>query len=327
MKKTIITVFCVLFAAALFAAEGQTDKILVKVNDEIILQSELDEAVEMAEAQAKLAGKPFDEAEFRKPALENMVDQKLIITMAKDESVAVSDEAVADKVNEFIDGLRAKFQTEDAFEDALQKEGLSYTDFRIKIEAQVHDSLIFSKVKQKKQQDFIAKAAVSDAELKDYFDKNRDAFKVNDQMKLTQIYMASGEVETKDLAKYADDVLAKIKAGGFESVEAELKGKKGVSINDLGWVQTDTLSKIIRDALKDPKKGKVSDVIETPPSSASDEGGYQIIKINDYKSGQVPDFADVKEKVRVKIIEEKVDEMWNDWVDNAKKKAYISYME
>ena len=319
MKKTIITVFCVLFAAALFAAEGQTDKILVKVNDEIILQRELDEAVEMAEAQAKLAGKPLDEPEFRKTALENMVDQKLIITMAKHESVAVSDEAVADKVNEFIDGLRAKFQTEDAFEDALQKEGLSYTDFRIKIEAQVHDSLIFSKVKQKKQQDFIAKAAVSDAELKDYFDKNRDAFKVNDQMKLTQIYMASGEVETKDLAKYADDVLAKIKAGGFESVEAELKGKKGVSINDLGWVQTDTLSKIIRDALKDPKKGKVSDVIETPPSSASDEGGYQIIKINDYKSGQVPDFADVKEKVRVKIIEEKVDEMWNDWVDNAMK--------
>jgi parvulin-like peptidyl-prolyl isomerase len=325
MKKIIFTALAAMCAAALFGA-GQADKIIVKVNDEIILQSEVDEAAEMAEAQAKLSNQPFNEDEFRKTAVKNMVEQKLIITMAKDESVVVSDEAVADKVNEFLEGLRAKFQTEEAFEEALQKEGLSYTDFRIKIEAQVHDSLIFSKVKQKKQQDFIAKAAVNEDELKDYYDKNKDSLKVDDQMSLTKIYIARGQIEAADLDKYTAEIAAKIKAEGFEKTAQELKGKKGVTISDLGWVETADMSKNVRDALKDPKKGKVTDPIDTPSSSPADNGGYQIIKITDYKSGKVPEYADVKDKVRVKVIEEKVDALWNEWIDTVKKKAYINYM-
>jgi hypothetical protein len=326
MKKIIFTVIIALFGAALFGAAGQTDKIIVKVNDEIILQSEVDEAAEMALAQAKLANQPFNEDEFRKNAVKNMVEQKIIITMAKDENVVVSDEAVADKVNEFLEGLRSKFQTEEAFEEALQKEGLSYTDFRIKIEAQVHDSLIFSKVKQKKQQDFIAKAAVSDEELKDYYDKNKDSLKVDDKMKLTRMYIARGQIEAADIDKYTAEVAAKIKAEGFDKTAQELKGKKGITVTDLDWVETANLSKSVRDALKDPKRGKVTAPIDTPSSSPSDNGGYQIIKIADYQSGTVPQFADVKEKVRVKVIEEKVDALWNEWIDTVKKKAYISYM-
>ena len=40
----------------------------------------------------------------------------------------------------------------------------------------------------------------------------------------------------------------------------------------------------------------------------------------------MPEYADVKEKVRVKVIEEKVDALWNEWIDTVKKKAYINYM-
>ena len=190
----------------------------------------------------------------------------------------------------------------------------------------MHDSLIFSKVKQKKQQDFIAKAAVNDGELKDYYDKNKESLKVDDQMKLSKIYIARGQIEAADLDKYTTEIAARIKTEGFEKVALELNGKKGVTVSDLGWVETADMSKNVRDALKDPKKGKITDPIDTPSSSPADNGGYQIIKITDYKSGKVPEFTDVKEKVRVRVIEEKVDTLWNEWIDTVKKKAYINYM-
>ena len=324
MKKSIIIAVLLTATAGIFAA--QEDKILVKVNDEVILTSEIDEAVEMASAQSKVAGKPFNADDFKKVIVQNLVEQKLIITTAKDESVTVSEEAVADKVNEYLEGLRAKFQSEDAFENALQKEGLSYTDFRIKIEAQVRDNLVFSKVKQKKQQEFISKAAVGDQEIQAYFEKNKDAFKVDDQMNLTQIYFTKGEAAADNLKKYVDDTAARIKTDGFDKVSAELAGKKGIAIAELGWIDTSSLAQNIRTALRNPKKGKITEPIESPATAQGEAGGFQIIKIIDYKSGKAPVLADVKEKVRVKIIEEKVDKLWMEWIDNAKARAYIKYM-
>jgi peptidyl-prolyl cis-trans isomerase SurA len=324
MKKSIIIAVLLTAAAGIFAA--QEDKILVKVNDEVILTSEIDEAVEVASAQSKVSGKPFNTDDFKKVIVQNLVEQKLIITTAKDESVTVSEEAVADKVNEYLEGLRAKFQSEDAFENALQKEGLSYTDFRIKIEAQVRDNLVFSKVKQKKQQEFISKAGVGDQEIQAYFEKNKDAFKVDDQMNLTQIYFTKGEAAADNLKKYVDDTAARLKTEGFDKVSAELTGKKGIAVAELGWVDTSSLAQNIRTALRNPKKGKITEPIESPATAQGEAGGFQIIKIIDYKSGKTPVLADVKEKVRVKVIEDKVDKLWMEWIENAKAKAYIKYM-
>ncbi|MEI7542633.1 MAG: SurA N-terminal domain-containing protein [bacterium] len=325
MKKILIIVVVLLIAVTgLFAK--QEDKILVKVNDGLILASEIDEAVEMASTQSKIAGKPFNEESFKKIILKNLVEQKLIITMAKSENIVVSEEAVADKVNEFLDGMRARFQSEEAFEAALEKEGLSYTDFRIKIEAQVRDNLVYSKVKQKKQQEFISKTSVSDKEIQNYFDKNKDAFKVNDQMNLSQIYFTKGLVDTNDLKKYVADIAARIKTESFEKISTELTGKKGIAVAELGWVDTAAMDQRIRTALKNPKKGKVVEPIESPATEQGDAGGFQIIKIVDYKGGKTPILSDIKEKVRVKIIESKVDKLWMDWIENAKAEAYIKYM-
>jgi parvulin-like peptidyl-prolyl isomerase len=325
MKKTMILMTVILIlAAAVFAVDS--DRIVVKVNDQIVLQSEVDEALEMAATQLKLSGKTSDTAGLKTRITEGLVEQKLIITMAKDENIAVSDEAVADKVNEYLDGLRAKFPSEQGFEDALQQEGLSYTDFRIKIEAQVRDNLIYGKVKQKKQQDFIAKAAVSDEEIKTFYDKNRDMFKEGDEISISQLRFSNGEVETTDLPKYVKDISARIKTEGFEKVFADLTGKKGITtVEPIKIDSMASLDKSVRDAIKNPKKGKVTEPIQIPPA-ANDNGGYLIVKVTEYKGGKESNLEDVKEKVRVKVIEEKVDSLWNDWIDTVKKEAYIKYM-
>jgi len=316
--KVRIVLLAIFVFGAVSGLYPVSDRILVKVNNSVILESEVEEAVEMLSAQAKESGK-VQASKLREQVISELVDQKLIITMAGAEQVSISDEAVADKVNDFLDNLRKKFGSEEEFEDALQKQGMSYTDFRLKIESQVRDSQIFGKLKQKKQQEFIQKSPVSETEMESYFKANRDEFKKDDEVNISQIFVNRG-VFAGDGASYSEGLVARIKSGeDYSKVASSESGKSGVSPVDLDWVDTTQLDEKIRRALSKPKKGKVIGPVETSQ-------GWHIIKINDYKAGKEAAYADVKDQVRIRIIETKIDKMWQEWVDEIKKKAYIKYM-
>lgn len=318
MKKFFLILF--LFPLIFPVYSKQMDRIYIKVNDEIILESEINETVDLLAAQMKLSGKSVDINKLKKDVINNLVDQKLIITMAKNENISISEEAVADRVNEFIDSLRKRFSSEAEFEEALLKEGLSYSDFRMKIEGQVRDNLVFTKVRQKKQQDFISKSAVSDEEIENFYKNNKSQFKINDEVNLKNLFFEKNNDEIKDLKKYTNDLYNTIISGkSFEKVADELKSANGVKVIDLGWVDTTHLDKNIRAAVSGLKKNAITKPVET-------EDGYHILKVVDLKKGQLQPLSEVKEKVRIKIIEEKVEKMWNEWLVKIKKDAYIKYM-
>jgi len=316
MKKICILILTVFLIAGFLKAEF-SDRILVKVNDEIILQSELDETVELIKTQYKMLGKNYNESELNSKTLNEMIEQKLIITMARDEKIEVSDDAVNDRVNEFIDSLRNKFSSEEEFESALLKEGISYPDFRLKLESQVRDKLIYDKVKQKKQQEFISKAAVSDEDIRKYYEENKETFKINDEMNLAQIFFDKSKGSPVELKKKAEETVKKLLAGeDFNNLLKTLSQEDGVNGGALGWVDTTQMDKKIRTALSNAKKGKIVGPVET-------EDGFHILKIIDLKKGKIQELSEIKEKIRVKIIESKIEKMWKEWIDKVRQQAYI----
>ena len=287
--KRIFGLFLV-FMAVSAAAAANADRILVKVNDELILESEVEEAVDALSTQLVAAGRAQAKKKLRDEVIKNLVEQKLIIATARQENVAVSDEAVADRANEYINALRARFGSEAEFEEALLKEGMTYPDFRIKIDSQVRNNLIFTKVKQKKQQEFIARAAVADREIERYYNENKDEFKVNDEMNLLQLYVdrSKNTEEPKTIAE-------RIKAEGFEKTAEAVSAGDGIRYVDLGWVDTAQMSRGIRNALANPKKGAVVGPVQT-------DDAWHIFKIIDFRKGTVRELADVRERVRVKAV-------------------------
>jgi len=316
MKKICFLILTVFLIAGFLKAQF-SDKILVKVNDEIILQSELDETVELIKTQYKMLGKNYNESELNSKTLNEMIEQKLIITMARDEKIEVSDDAVNDRVNEFIDSLRNRFSSEEEFESALLKEGISYPDFRLKLESQVRDKLIYDKVKQKKQQEFISKAVVSDEDIRKYYEENKETFKINDEMNLAQIFFDKSKGSPVELKKKAEETVKKLLAGeDFNNLLKTLSQEDGVDGGALGWVDTTQMDKKIRTALSNAKKGKIAGPIET-------EDGFHILKIIDLKKGKIQELSEIKEKIRVKIIESKIEKMWKEWIDKVRQQAYI----
>ncbi|MFP4466939.1 MAG: peptidyl-prolyl cis-trans isomerase [Candidatus Goldiibacteriota bacterium] len=315
MKKIIFLLSISLFAAVAAASAGQSDGITAKVNDIIILKSEVDEAVEALELQLEAAERKIDTKEAREKILESLVEQRLVISTANQEGVAVSPEAVGDKVNEFIENLRSRFPDQKAFEEALAAEGLNYQDFTLKIRSQVKDNLLFSKVKQKKQQEFIADVDVSENEIKKFYSDNREEFKINDEVKLENIYFDTFADE--NIIKAA---VERIKAGaGFSEVRKDMEKIHGAKGGELGWVETSEMDASIRRAMGIPRKNKIVGPVKT-------DTGYHIFRVIDHEKGEVPEFETVKDKVRVILIEQKVEKLWEKWLKETKESAYIKYM-
>ncbi len=322
MKKKIltavITVFFTVFAGALSGAK-LVDRILIKVNDALILESEVDESVSLIAEQAELAGKKIDKKEVRKKVIDNLIEQKLIISVAGKEQVGVSNEAVAERVNNFIEKLRQKFPNEREFEAKLMEEGITYADFRAKIRSQVKTSLIFKKVKQKKQSEFISRAGVTDGEIKKYYKNNKGEFKVGDEVKISQIYFEKASVD--DAEKKAEQAVNFIENGGsFDKVSNNLVGKDGISGGDLGWVDTSQMNREVRRALSNPRRGQTVGPVETAD-------GFHVFRVKDYRKGKTKELKEVKEKVRVAVIEKKVEKMWDEWIRETKEKAFIKRMK
>ena len=165
------------------------------------------------------------------------------------------------------------------------------------------------------------KVTVSDNEVKTYYDTHKDEFKTPEMVRARHILFlveasATDEAKKKVYEKAAE-TLKKIKAGeDFAKLASELSGDPGSKPKggDLGFVARGKTVKPFEDALFSLKTGEISGVIET-------KFGYHIIKAEEKKAASIESFEAVKEKIRQKIMQERVKSAVTAFIDKAMKDA------
>ena len=120
--------------------------------------------------------------------------------------------------------------------------------------------------------------AVSDEEMKSFYDKNIDTYIQKDKLHLKQLF-----------AKDQDEALHLWQMAATTEV---------LSWEDLGLVEPGQLGFSNDKAVFSLKEGEVSDVI-------TGEGGYYIFKVEDRIAGNETKFRDVKESIRKFLLKEK----------------------
>lgn len=113
----------------------------------------------------------------------------------------------------------------------------------------------------------------------------------------------------------AKAVLAQLKKGAkFEDLakkKSEDTGSKAKG-GELDWTDGANLVKPFADAMKTLEKGKMSDLVKT-------QYGYHIIRMDDVRSPQFPDFEDVKDQVQKQLLGRQRDEL----VDSLRQAATV----
>ncbi|MBI4336108.1 MAG: peptidylprolyl isomerase [Candidatus Omnitrophica bacterium] len=290
------------------------DKVIVVVNGETITQGELDQAFApmFEKMKMKYKGEELSRQlnDARKEILNTMVEEKLILSVARNKKIEAGDPEVAARM----DDVKSKFDSGEKFAEALKEGGITLAELKQKYAEQIIIAkLIDAEVRKK--------IVVSPSESLEYYEAHKEEFREPEQVKLRNILIRPDEdMKDTEARVLSEKILGFLKAGD-DFDELALKYSKGPGADDggdLGFVSKGQMLKEIEDVVFNLPAGQYSDVVKT-------RLGYHIFKVEEKKPKRIKDIGEVRSEVEKIIFSTKGKQMYKTWVEDLKKNAYISF--
>jgi peptidyl-prolyl cis-trans isomerase SurA len=258
------------------AAGERVDGVAAVVDNEVVLQSEVDEQLYLFLQQN--GGRP-DSAQveqLRKDILDKLIDDRVIVGEAKRQNMTAPEAEIEKSVNDALADTKKRLGTDDAFKAELKREGLSEEDLRKRYRDEVTKQLLASALLRKQ----LGKTEVTPAEAEKYFAENKDKFPRRPsaiRVQVIQVPVEADSLERAAIKQRAADTLARIKKGEpFSRLAQTLSDDPGTapSGGDLGWFKRGTLDSTFELAAFKLPVGQVSGIVQT-------SFGYHLIKVEE----------------------------------------------
>jgi peptidyl-prolyl cis-trans isomerase SurA len=281
MQRFALICALLMFAAAGLAAQkGEVlEQILVKVNGDIITKTDLEQRQITALRQRDPNFRPTNDADLQKVLAEvtpdvivNAIDELLLVQRGRELGYTLTTE----RFNSIVENIKKenKIETDEAFQAALKQENMTLDDLRRQIERQML-------ISQVQQVEVAGKISVSEDEVKQYYEQNRDSFSTQPELMLREILVAVStsdkgiNVAEDDAAKAkAETIHSRLDAGEpFAPLASELSDSGSKANGGLiGPIARNDLSPELLKEIDPLKVGEITRVLRTTR-------GYQIIKL------------------------------------------------
>ena len=298
------------------------DGVAAIVNNDVITISQVRELVGARERAMREGYNGPDLAdkikEMRLGALKDLVDRQLIIQefrSMQEKGANIPDYVVDDRVQTII---REEFGGERAaFIRTLQAQGYTLTRFK-EIEK---EKIIVQAMRQAKITDNFV---VSPKQIQDFYDKNKTAYSIPEQVKLRMIVLREGSDDLIGANKRqtAEEIREKIVGGAeFERMAQMYSEDEATSDlgGDWGWVERNTLNEQLTKTAFSLKAGETSPVLQIGDS-------FYILFVEARKNAAIKPMAEVREEIERNLIQQERMKAQQRWIDTLRRKAYIKIM-
>ncbi len=254
------------------------------------------------------------QAALDKQAIEQLVSAELLYQASAKLDLKDLDKEIDAKLAQG----KARFKDEQDFKKAIQDLEMDEKDLR---EYTRRDLLISRFV----ETTFASKAAVTETEIRAFYDKNSEKFKKDETVKASHILIgvdAKATDEEKKKAREKTESLRKELAGGADFAalaKANSTCPSSQQGGDLGFFGKGQMVPSFEKAAFSLKPGDISDVVET-------QFGYHIIKLTEKKPAATTDYKDVKVKIEEFLKGQKVNEAIQKYLEETKKTAKIDIL-
>jgi len=294
------------------------DKIIAVVNDEIITLYEFNTAFEPYRKNIENTYKGTDKEavikQSREAFLQRLIDNILIEQEAKKSGagIIVKDEEVMEVLQDILAKQKLNMQE---FSKNLAKEGKSLDSVKKEIRGQIiRARLLRREVK--------AKILVSDEEIGEYYNKNRQEYEGKETVRIKQILLLLPPNADKTIiAKVKNEAMQlhkRVKNGeSFDLLALNYsQGPAAAQGGDVGFIGRGTIIPEVEAAAFSLPVGQVSEVIES-------NVGFHIIQVVDKKGAGLKPIAAVREEIKTKIEDEKLDKNFDEWIASVRAKSHI----
>jgi parvulin-like peptidyl-prolyl isomerase len=294
------------------------DKIIAVVNDEIITLYEFNTAFEPYRKNIENTYKGTDKEavikQSREAFLQRLIDNILIEQEAKKSGagIIVKDEEVMEVLQDILAKQKLSMQE---FSKNLAKEGKSLDSVKKEIRGQMMRARLL-------RREVKSKILVSDEEIGEYYNKNRQEYEGKETVRIKQILLVLPPNADKTIiAKVKNEAMQlrkRIKNGeSFDLLALNYsQGPAAAQGGDVGFIGRGTIIPEVEAAAFSLPVGQVSEVIESSV-------GFHIIQVVDKKGAGLKPIAVVREEIKTKIEDEKLDKNFDEWIASVRAKSHI----
>jgi len=308
----------IIFCGSVLAQETELiDRIVAVVNSDIITLYDLNRAFKPYEENIKaLQYAPEKEREtlfqVRKDLLDQLIDSKLADQEIERAQITV-DEGDIDRTIERM--KEARSLTDEQLRDGLASQGMTMEEYRQEIKEQIlRTKLVNREVK--------SKIVITKEDIKAYYDSHQDQYAGEKKYYLFNIFVrlspGAGTSEREDAMRQLADAMAKLNQGlSFEDLVNQLKNSSSrVQGTDLGLFRLEELSEQLRGAVAKLKAGEFSKILDT-------DFGLQIIYVQKIQEILTKSLDEIESEIEEILYNESVDNRYQDWLDELRKRSLI----
>lgn len=250
------------------------DQIAAIVNEEVITQTELDEAVKTATRNLIQQGiKPPDLDSMQSQVLETLVMKSVQLQHAKEIGMSVSDSELDETIHRIADENRLSMQE---FYSALEEDGVSFNKFR----QEIRDEIIMARLKERQ---INSQVNVTEGEIDNFLRTQETSAVGNDEYLLAHILISVTEhmdnIQIHEKSQRAEQALEKLKDGAdFAQVAAEFSdAPDAMNGGILDWRPITQMGPTFAQLLSPLETGEITPVVQSP-------NGFHIFKLLDRRA-------------------------------------------
>ena len=289
MSRKISLLF-ILFALLVFAS-ACSKKPAAVVNGDKITQKDVDSAVALRVGPAEAGMKDTDKQAARAQALQGLIAEKLVVQEARAKGITASDAEVDSQIS----GISQNYG-KDVLEKKLKDMKIDMDTFKRSIK----DQIMIGKLIE----GLVPAGSVTDEDAMKFYKSQPAMFLAPARANVRMVQTTTPEE--------AEKIAAEMKAGGFDKVADKYLGSKTVGVSDYSWTPVNLYGPEISKALSSLKEGSFGGPFKT-------HDGYLLIGLKEKKPSSTMGFDEVKNQVKVMLLNQKKKQALMDLI--ARKKA------
>lgn len=292
------------------------DRIVARVNDEVITLSQLhEEGLPLFERlRESFSGDELEkqvrgaEREF----LDHLILKRLQLQHAAQIGLTASENDVNAAVK---DVLTRNNLMQDVLVEMLAKEGLTLQDYKGRLREQIILARMLNQAVR-------SRVSVDASEVKAYYQAHEAEFARPDQAKVRHIFFQLDPVANKaqEDATYAraTRVLEEARNGSdFERLARYYSEDATAAMGgDLGLIKRGQALAGFEEVVFSLHEGEISGIVRTP-------NGLHIVKVEALDKGTHRSLTEVEEEVQRRVLQEKTERRLREWANELRSKAYI----
>jgi peptidyl-prolyl cis-trans isomerase SurA len=309
----------VLILAPLTVNAEIIDKIYAVVNGEIITYSELKNAeIEMSRViQQQLSGSTEQQltekiAEMKKNLLNQLIEQKLLLSVAKEKNYDVEAE-----IEMIIKDIKKQYNmnSDDELKQAIRSQGLDYDEWMKQLkETSMQHRLI--------REEIGYKIKIDNAQIMDYYKTNIKEFTKPLEVALDCIYLDKSKyIVAQTLTDKMQNIDTELRNDNFEEIATKYSQLQGAENNFfLGRFKEGELDAKLEAAVKALKPGEHSSWVET-------DTGWYIILLKERKEPEVVEYKTVRNDIENLLMAREQEGKIKEYLEQLKKDSLINIYE